>query len=379
MVRFSYTDSDELPNSPRRRRAPSIPRNAEELASHLIHGSLRMTASRQQILSHSGIRLEERANALQEEEREKERQKQTENQTNDVFVGSKDVLVSSGRDDDSGESSSDYDPESDSRSTHLVRNHTKSSPLKKDRETSTPVENKKSRLSITKKRFKVERQKRKRGTRQNGSRAKLSESAWDSNESLPEDLSSSHYSRRRRRLNSSGAYATSTSEMEQESTMNGYTSPQESSLDTRSSKLKPSRHIVSIPSIGNLKGTRGRSNSSSQYETGGEGYSSEQLSDGHPLPSASSMDDLTTTSIIRKRKSLQKASQSRRGGSRNDKKRRLTSESSDPGYGVGGEAMSRAVNGVTTNGGEYEIKPLDLVWAKCKGYPSYPALVSTNI
>lgn len=64
------TEDHSSVSSPRRHRAPSIPRNAEELASHLIHGSLRFTPSRQQILSHSGIRLEERASALKKEEEE---------------------------------------------------------------------------------------------------------------------------------------------------------------------------------------------------------------------------------------------------------------------------------------------------------------------
>ena len=63
----THTESDEHGTPPpRRQRAASIPRNAEELACHVLHGSLRLTPSRQQILSHSGIRLEERAASQQE-------------------------------------------------------------------------------------------------------------------------------------------------------------------------------------------------------------------------------------------------------------------------------------------------------------------------
>ena len=58
------TEDHSSVGSPRRHRAASIPRNAEELACHLIHGSLRFTPSRQQILSYSGIRLEDRASAM---------------------------------------------------------------------------------------------------------------------------------------------------------------------------------------------------------------------------------------------------------------------------------------------------------------------------
>ena len=78
----THTESDEHGTPPpRRQRAASIPRNAEELACHVLHGSLRLTPSRQQILSHSGIRLEERAASQQQEGGQ---QQQTNTQVNSI-------------------------------------------------------------------------------------------------------------------------------------------------------------------------------------------------------------------------------------------------------------------------------------------------------
>ena len=36
-------------------------------------------------------------------------------------------------------------------------------------------------------------------------------------------------------------------------------------------------------------------------------------------------------------------------------------------------------NGMVVQNGGYQIRPLDLVWAKCRGYPPYPALVGGAI
>ena len=59
------------------------------------------------------------------------------------------------------------------------------------------------------------------------------------------------------------------------------------------------------------------------------------------------------------------------------KKMRLNSESSDQGRDTKG-----GLNGVIVNGEgsvEKESQSMKLVWAKCRGYPSYPALVCTTL
>jgi len=323
---------------PRRRRAPSMPRNAEELADHLIHGSLRMTASRQQILSYSGIKLEERATALQQQDpQEREEHEQTTGDKipieNDVFESAVELSSEEEHDiNDDGQDSSDYEP-SKSVSRKLSKSTRQIEPSSLIKSTNSVSD---SEAFVTRTRS---------SSKQNGSQ---SWNSIDHHEHSP-------YNTRRMRRNSSGAYATSTSEMDGETTVNGFNSTHPT--------IKPVDHIIS-----RVLRTRGRSNSSSQYETGG--YSSEDKISDRPrlfsIPSASSFDDLTT--IAKKKKVNRKRKNTFRGGI--EKKLRLTSESSDAG------SVGLPVNGVTVNGAQCDIKHLDVVWAKCRGYPSYPALVS---
>ena len=130
---------------------------------------------------------------------------------------------------------------------------------------------------------------------------------------------------------------------------------------------------------------------SSVYETANEGYLSiEEKQVTSPLsdtitggiPKATGIEDLTARDIsVQKSNQGQARSKKRKRSStgpseRSKKKSRLESGSSADG---GPMSKSRTINGlVNGSGASAEIKPLDLVWAKCRGYPPYPALVSLH-
>ena len=409
-----------------------------------------MTASRQQILSHSGIRLEERAKEEKEKELEKSKQPLSGNSSLDkpnapgshrqeVFLESLDeaaCLFTDDEDSDPKESSSDYEPDIETETLRKVRKRSKfkvdgfsrsrnktnsqtmssstsklprrrhSQKERRGRSSLGPIKKSKSDTYVSK--FKAKELGYKKSspttTTQNGSArsrgpGRPSKQAWGSNDSLVDEDSQprkSHRQKRRQRLNSSGVYCTSASEVEPEVPKNGFTPSltitPPIAAPVSNSLLNPGRHINSKSTndrVFDIR-TRGRSNSSSQYETAGEGYSSEDKHALSPfsdinrfsaIPSASSVEDLTVFDPLanRRGKPGRKPGRKRKGSFRTEsgglKKIRLTSESSDAGSG-GAELKSRTVNGLITNGGQCEIKPLDLVWAKCRGYPSYPALVS---
>jgi hypothetical protein len=143
--------------------------------------------------------------------------------------------------------------------------------------------------------------------------------------------------------------------------------------------------------------SRELSKCSSVYETANEGYMSiEEKRMTSPLsdiptggiPKATGVEDLTARNLSmqqkqggqgqqargkkRKRSSTGTATPSERSSK---KKSRLESGSSADGGPV---SKSKTINGMVNGSGanEIEVKPLDLVWAKCRGYPPYPALVS---
>ena len=87
------------------------------------------------------------------------------------------------------------------------------------------------------------------------------------------------------------------------------------------------------------------------------------------IPSASSVEDLTVKpSLVQAKKQGKKRKRSSGSEGTVKKRRKQHMESKLDSF--------KNINGLVNGGENYEIKPLDLVWAKCRGYPPYPALVS---
>ena len=154
---------------------------------------------------------------------------------------------------------------------------------------------------------------------------------------------------------------------------------------------------TSRPHLGSREGeriSREVSKCSSVYETANEGYISIEekgmtspLSDSAiaaaapgGIPKATGIEDLTARNLTVPKQSHGRGKKRKRNAGSSDrsrKKSRLESGSSADGGPI---SKSKTINGlVNGSGANIDIKPLDLVWAKCRGYPPYPALVRNTI
>ena len=333
----SLAESDEQAASPRRPTQQPVTRNAEELASHVLHGSLRLTPSRQQILSHSGIRLEERASALQDEATP------TDHAPTGVAHDNKATLE---------EPPVQKNPQLESGREDKRRPH-----RKRPGRGQPPVRAARPESYIAKMKKKAHRIKFKKMAESNGGKR------------------GSHLGPRQTRKPSARKRLESAeSASDREQLVNG--------------KLP-----LSLP-LSSHRQSKTHGESSAQLPTNPAGRHSEEqerlarspFSDAGvyrrrlasstlpdtSVPSASTPEDLTvqTGSLVREplgRK--RKHSSSSIDGAPSTKKTKRLVPGADSQRG-------RAVNGLVNGGAEVSFKPLDLVWAKCRGYPSYPALVS---
>ena len=342
LVSLRCTESDDQTASPRRQ-PQVITRNAEELACHVLHGSLRLTPSRQQILSFSGISLEERASTLQEDAPYSE------------SVAESASPVASGSD-----PAKQPDPNPLEPVAEVVESETESTEPKKTRGRGRPPKPRTG-IRVSKSDSYVAKIKKK------ALKFKKKSYGMQRDTKPPAQDPGRPQARHRRPIRHSRGRlpsGTGTSASENDLPVNGITEGrvpgslrQHRSEEALRTRAGSSSSVCETPleELSNVdKIFQQRLGSSSETA----------------IPSASSVEDLTVKPplVVQSRKRGKKRKQSSGSEGAVRKRRKLTESKLD---------SLKNINGLVNGGESYEIKPLDLVWAKCRGYPPYPALVST--
>lgn len=327
--------------SPRRAtQPPPVTRNAEELACHVLHGSLRLTPSRQQILSHSGIRLDERTTAAKDEAPPIDHAP-TEMTNRDASTAAETQPQGPAREESREE-------EEGAQPTHQRGSRKSQQP---------PIQSTaQSESYIAKISKKARRIKHKKMTETNDGGRVV-------------DSGQRRRAPTRRRLES----AESVSGNEQPAY------PQRTHILEQQIKTRgeSSAARAENPSENHASEERERPLRSPFSDTGvyRRRLASSTVSDSF-VPNASGPDDLTvrSASLSREQQPQRKRKQSASSvdGGTNSKRKKLVVSRTDSRQGKG-------LNGLVNGREVMEFKPLDLVWAKCRGYPSYPALVSHQV
>ena len=409
-VCLSASDSDDQASSPRRPATSSTSRNnAEGLASHVLHGSLRLTPSRQQILSYSGISLPDGPPKLLDE-------RSTSANNGRLRKGSREGIDnSSGEEEEDDENEEGEEGEEEGEEGEGEAESDEEGAVRRKRRTNTGTRTRRRRedkpksevdvrttgpqlrkandtyvQQIKKRAHKIQKQKVQRLAADNkrtevkpldrrSERTKTAtKKALASMKPNEVTVTEAPPADKRRRLR--GSYSSTRSAFGSSSSIIDVMTGAEDGSEDRvlfsplsDPGLYHNRHqkldTLSVPSASSLEDLTVKSPLQAMKQ---HHHDRARRTQKNPTPSSnlfSASEDTTSEAAERgggrTRGRTNRKRTRRDGGSGARKRRRVVDKKNNV-----------LMNGIMNGGEEYRVVLWDLVWAKCRGYPPYPALVS---